>query len=549
MPVEVRLVSALEKVFTDEAPPPYPDISLVGLKGELLSFQAAYTLLPPGDIMRQSLRVEVQSQLPCTVRRVAQMPVRFARQPGTDDDYLRDQPGLYPDALIDLPENALIPVYLNQWDALWVDVMPAEYTAAGEYSVKLSFYDDRQQLAAQVEQPFTVLDAVLPPQTLIHTRWMHYDALADAYGVEVFSEKHFTLVERMIAHAVQRGINMVLVPIHTPPLDTRQGTERATAQLVDVQVKDGRYAFGFDKLHRFVDICRAAGVQYFEMAHLFTQWGAFHAPKIMGTRDGRLVRLFGWDTDALGDGYRDFLSQYLPALTAELERLGIADRTYFHISDEPSTQNIGQYTAVREMVAPYLQGFPIMDALSDIRFYESGAVALPVPAIDHMEAFTQADIQERWTYYCVAQHTDVPNTFLAMPANRTRILGVLLYRYGIKGFLQWAHNFYYAQYADYYTDPWYITDADGFAPAGDAFQIYPGRDGWPKDSLRLMLFQHAVQDMRALEALEERIGRERVLQLIAGEAGRLPTYTDYPRNAEFLLRLRARMTAAWTGAN
>ena len=125
-----------------------------------------------------------------------------------------------------------------------------------------------------------VIDAQLPRQTLIHTKWFHTDCLSTYYGVEVFSEEYWRIVENFAQKAVQRGINMLLTPIHTPPLDTRVGSERPTVQLVDVYVNEqGAYSFGFEKLYRWVEMCKRCGVQYYEMAHLFTQWGAKHAPK------------------------------------------------------------------------------------------------------------------------------------------------------------------------------------------------------------------------------------------------------------------------------
>lgn len=552
MPNKAYMVSALEKVFVDQAPAAYPPIALSGLRGETISFQLAYALLPDsggqqakGPVHgRQLLWVRADCGLPCRIRRVEQVPVRYPCHSDTDEDYLRKQPGLYPDALSELPEQRMVPAYANQWQALWIDIDIPLDAPQGEQTCWIQLTDEQGEVTASLGQTFSVVGAKLPPQGLIHTRWIHYDALAEAYGVAMFDDRHMEIIRHYIALAVKRGINMVLIPIHTPPLDTRIGAERTTAQLVDVFVTKEGYRFQFDRLARFIALCQEAGVAYFEMAHLFTQWGAYHAPKIMGMKDGQMQHLFGWDSDALGPGYQAFLKAYLPALSAELRRLGIQDRCYFHISDEPSAANIAQYTAARASVAPMLQGFKVMDALSDFSFYESGAVTLPVPAIDHMAPFLEADISERWTYYCLGQHRQVSNTFMAMPASRTRMLGLQCYVYQISGFLQWGYNFWYSMGSDYYVNPWLITDADGFGPAGDAFQVYPGRDGQPVESLRLMLFMQAMQDLRALQALETKLGRERVLALIAEGLPALPSFHDYPRDSHWLLMLRHRVNAA-----
>ena len=52
------------------------------------------------------------------------------------------------------------------------------------------------------------------------------------------------------------------------------------------------------------------------------------------------------------------------------------------------------------------------------------------------------------------------------------------------------------------------------------------------------MFTQALRDLRALEALAERRGRETVNDLIDRLAGKPVTFTDYPRSDEFLLQLR-----------
>ena len=276
------------------------------------------------------------------------------------------------------------------------------------------------------------------------------------------------------------------------------------------------------------------------MAHLFTQWGAGFTPKIMAKVDGQIKRIFGWDV-LVGESYGLFLSQYLPALTAELKRLGIDKVSWFHISDEPSKEHLESYLKAKALAVPYLEGYTVMDALSDYAFYQSGAVTKPVPANNHIEPFLEAKVPGLWTYYCVGQYKDVSNMFMAMPSARNRILGVQLYKYAIEGFLHWGFNFYYSQSSDYLVDPYYVTDGDGFAPAGDAFQVYPGRGGEPEESIRIMVTAQALYDLRALELLESLTSRQHVLELIDGELSEPVTFSRYPRSAQWLLNLRARV--------
>lgn len=540
--VQLKLVSSLEKVFPDKAPLDYPEEApLSGLTNETLSFQAAFSAQWDDAWRKDYVTLEIDSPLKRYIRqrRVRYVPVNFAAFPDSDDNYLRTEPGLYPDLLEDVSASRLR-VFSGIWQSVWIDIESDGGLPAGRFPINLALVNEEGEQLAAASMEVTILDAKLPPQRLIHTKWFHSDCLAQYYGVEVFSEEYWRIVERQIRLAARRGINMMLTPIHTPPLDTRVGGERPTVQLVDITVEKGQYSFGFDKLERWVRMCQDAGIQYFEMAHLFTQWGAGFTPKIMAKVDGQIKRIFGWDVP-VGESYGLFLSQYLPALTAELKRLGIDKVSWFHISDEPSKEHLESYLKAKALAVPYLEGYTVMDALSDYAFYQSGAVTKPVPANNHIEPFLEAKVPGLWTYYCVGQYKDVSNMFMAMPSARNRILGVQLYKYAIEGFLHWGFNFYYSQSSDYLVDPYYVTDGDGFAPAGDAFQVYPGRGGEPEESIRIMVTAQALYDLRALELLESLTSRQHVLELIDGELSEPVTFSRYPRSAQWLLNLRARV--------
>ena len=130
-----------------------------------------------------------------------------------------------------------------------------------------------------------------------------------------------------------------------------------------------------------------------------------------------------------------------------------------------------------------------------------------------------------------------------MPSHRERILGVQMYKYNIVGFLHWGYNFYNCQYSYYPIDPYGTTDGDGFVPAGDTFQVYPGKDGEPVESIRMMVFDECIADMRALKMLESLTSREHVLALIQEGFDREITFYDYPRNDDYLPTLREKVNA------
>ena len=543
---EIFAVSSLEKVFSDTKPMPYSG-RLSMLRKDRLSFQAAFQFLGDRPDLRWGVwvRAEVESPLKQWIRlyHVKEIPSTHPVTDDSDGNDLRTTPGLYPDLLQPL-NDGMLRADLGRWNALWVEIASDEETPAGEFPVKvtLTLGEGETSRVLTAETTVEVIPAVLPDQELIRTEWFHGDCVADYYHVEVFSEEHWELLRKQIACAAEYGINMLLTPVFTQPLDTAVGGERTTIQLVDVARNNGVYSFGFDKLDRWVRMCRECGIQYFEIAHLYTQWGAEHCPKIMATVDGEYRRIFGWDTAATGEDYRNFLAAFLPALTARLEALGVDKKhAYFHVSDEPGEAHLPQYHACKEQIAPYLEGYPLMDALSDFDFYQKGVCRHPVVASNHVTPFLEHHVPDLWVYYCCSQGYQVSNRFFSMPSARNRIIGTQFYKCQIAGFLQWGFNFYNSQFSLRHLDPFAVTDADIAVPSGDAFMVYPGPDGTPWKSIRLLVFAEALNDLRAFRLLESLTSREYVLELMEGGLSQEITFFEYPHETDYLLSLRARV--------
>ncbi|MEG1640768.1 MAG: DUF4091 domain-containing protein, partial [Ruthenibacterium sp.] len=532
--LKMRLVTSLDKVFPNCEPKQSSETAVfTALQNETFSFQTAvYTSHPD----REKIRVRVDSKLEkqVHVREVRYVAVQYPCHEKTDAHYLSTQPGLYPDLLCELHEDEILYLPSQQWHSLWIEI-DTSGIKPGTYPITVVCTVDSDGVSVQCAAQLTIYNAQLAPQTILRTEWMHTDCLANYYHVAAWSEEHWSILENFIRAAANRGMNMMLTPTFTPPLDTQVGGERMTVQLVGVQRNGEIYNFDFSLLNRWTELCESCGIQYFEIAHLFTQWGAKCAPKVMAmVEDGSVQRIFGWDTPAVGE-YSRFLQQYLPALTQWLRKKGLLERTYFHVSDEPKMWHIDSFKAAYQSVETLLEGLHVIDALSDYEFYEKGLVRHPVPAINHIHDFIDHQVPHLWSYYCTSQYMDVCNRFMSMPSQRSRIYGVLLYKYQIEGTLHWGYNFYNAQYSTHAINPYAVTDADGAFPAGDPFLVYPGEGGVPEESIRMMVCAEAMQDLRAFQMLEQLAGRDFVMQLIEEDLARPITFYDYPHSDAYLL--------------
>lgn len=534
--LKVKQLSSLVKVFSNEEPKAKEFNTLSIFRNEKASLQIAFM----SDVDCR-LSVELKSSFgealkPYIVEEIySSMPVAK----GQDDYTLRKEAGKFPELLRPLEKE--INLSAGKWTSLWLSLDPNPELSAGLQKVKVIFNGGEEQ--AQAEFTIDVIDCDLPKQTLLYTNWVHTDCLATYYKVEVFSDRYWKIVETYLKTACEYGMNVVLTPIFTPPLDTKKGKERLTVQLIGVNVKDGKYTFDFSNLDKWIDTCHKVGIEYFEMAHFFTQWGAKRCPKIMANVDGQVKKIFGWNTKGAGKKYKAFLAALAPQLKDYLRQKGIADKVFFHVSDEPFAGVLKQYRKASDIVKDLFGEFNIIDALSDYKFYQKGLVKLPIPANDHIGAFI-GNVNELWTYYCSAQVDRVANRFFSMPSQRNRVLGCQMYKYDVKGFLHWGYNFWYKRLSVGEVDPFTDTDAGGFFPSGDSFVVYPGNDERPLISLRLRVFYDALQDMRALQLAESLIGRERTTALLEQGIDKPLTFVDYPRSDEWQLNMRERINDA-----
>ncbi|RUT46668.1 DUF4091 domain-containing protein [Paenibacillus anaericanus] len=540
---QTMLLSSLTKVFADERPNNESYSRATALFGETFSFQVAYT----SDTLLKNIDINIKSALSdqILIRSVGLVPSEMPCFNNHDTDVLRTTPGLYPDPLYKLDQQSVSSIP-GQWRSIWVTIEVDESVTAGMHPIQIIFRSSEGQVLGESEIfELHVIPAALPPQQLIHTEWFHVDCLATQYHVEVFSEAHWALIECYADTMVKHGMNMILTPLFTPPLDTLVGGERPTVQLVSVTAVGDTYEFGFDRLTRWVAMCHRLGFKYFEFSHLFTQWGAKCAPKIMATIHGEEQKIFGWETDASSAAYRDFLDQFLPCLDRYLKEHGLDQQSWFHISDEPGQEHLESYRAASEMLHKHLSGYPIMDALSDLELYEQGLVKRPIPANTHIEPFLEHQVPDLWTYYCCAQGEQVSNRFFNMPSARNRIIGFQLYKFGLQGFLHWGYNFWYSQYSlNQQLDPYRTTDAMHAFPSGDAYLVYPGEEG-PIESIRLEVLYEGLQDLRALELLEQKIGKEQTIAIMEEGLSNPLTFTEYPRgHGAWLLAARERINQA-----
>ncbi len=468
------------------------------------------------------------------IKRIGYVPsILDAPVAGLDDYYERSPEHLYPDVLEPVdPKRINCQPGFNQ--AFFLTIKDSEKIPVGDNKVTATVtatYDDGNKVVGKASFIIRKVAARLPKQRCISTCWMHYDSFIAQHNVKLFTKDFYKIFGSYLDAAVYSGQTMLLVPIFTPAFDTERGTERLTAQLLDIREdEDGSFHFDFTKLHEFIKFARAHGIEQLEMPPLFTQWGAEHAPKIMVKKpNGRTVRRFGWETDSLSDEYRRFLTTLIPQLVAEMRSIGMEEQTFFHVSDEPHVDQLERYNACKAMITPLLGNCRTLDACSDIAFAGKNEREYAVPIVNKLDPFIEAGCRPLCTYFCCSPVNGYfPNRHFGMPLQRLIVLGAMLYKYDIALFLQWGFNFYNTFLSRRSVSPYGNTDCDVQYAGGDAFIVYPNyADRSCNMSIRLVAMREMFRLSRILYLLEEKIGKDAVIALLDAEGVRY--FNDYPR--------------------
>ena len=529
-------VSALEKLIGGKIPVLYENSAVV-FQGERHGFQIAFK----GEGRSfNCLRMEYDAGV-VDAFRIIGVPCTTVNPEGSDDYSVVSLPAVIGDVLLPIG-RAGIHADINYWNSLFI--VTKRSLSVGTYRLRFVFFDGENEIG-QCLYTVIVTDKALPESDLFVTHWLHADCIAETHRVRIFGEAFWRIFKKYLLTATEHGMTMLLVPAFTPPLDTKEGEERLTAQLVKVRERAGRYEFDFSLLGRYLDTAKKCGIRYFEFAPIVTQWGAKHAPKIVVTTDsGTEEKRFGWETDSTDDGYLCFLREYFCALRKFILGRKMIKNSFFHISDEPNAEAVGRYRVLRGVLKDCFPEAKVIDTVSEYEFYREAEIDLPVAALERADAFAEKS-QNYMIYYCMAQRNEfVANSFLFTPPERVRILGLQLYLNGACGFLHWGYNYYKSGLSLENVNPYCVTDCGGCFQSGDAFLVYPGAKT-VYSSLREEYLAEAVDDYRLCKLLEKKIGREAVCRLLSGCG--MHGYKEYIHSAAWLSEVRRKLTDACLG--
>lgn len=526
--LKVKFISPMEKIFRDTEPK-QTEFCTRAYAGEPLCFQVCVTTTVTGR-----LYVETDSDAAefLEIEEVKYVPSLVADYEDPDDYriFTERTSTYYPDLL--QTAGRALKVVRGYWSTLFVTVK-AGLPAGGHYiKFRMGDYEYRDVL---VEETFcfSVSEAALVPCDIPVSCWIYYDSIAKAHEKTLFSARYYKILKNYFRHATKNGINTVFVPLFSHPQRDVRGKTPEIVQLLGVREENGAFGYDFSRLEKFLDTAIHCGYTYFEFSHVASQQGADHCPKIVGEKNGEMCALFDCGVPATDERYLRFLRGAFSGVYRILQKKGIADRAFFHISDEPQKTSAEKYMKIGKFMREILPEANLIDAVSDACFANADFLTYPVAATNRAKAFENRDF---WAYYCCDQSGGyLSNRFFNFPLLRTRVIGVQLYLNGAKGFLHWAYNYWLNLSTLEYIDPVLCSDGGGIMPSGDCYLIYPDKTACGAfSSLREKAFADGLRDYRALKTLETAKGRAYVLKILKkfGFDG----FSQYPHDEKTFLR-------------
>jgi len=523
--VSFWLESSLKRIFT-VSEPGSAELQLIAPRNGKCSFQVG--VRNDGDTrIHLECKLEGAGDLDPRVRFVGLVPMpHFTPQtPRSELDGVGILPGFVPDPLWPLTKVEIEP---HESRSFWVslkippDVEPGPRTL----NVKVDWLEGKQQ----VELPFLleISELVVQPRRdfpVIH--WWRGEATWNYYKTGMFEdERWWKLTRDQLKNMLEHGSDVVYVPVF---FDRRETFKRPCQLLIIQEPEPGKYKFDWTLVKRFTDMVKEIGFTRFEWSHLWIYWGVEHPMRLYKQVDGKHVMLWDPNISGFSDTYINFLKQFLPEFKAFLDREGMSDSSYFHLSDEPGAgQHVENYKRARQILRDLAPWMKVMDALSDIEYGKQGLTDIPIPLVSSAQAYIDAKIPH-WVYYCCGPTGPWLNRFLDTPLAKIRMSGWLFYKHEAKGFLHWGFNYWDKMEREESGDPFHDASNASYPgiPYGDPFMIYPGPDG-PLDSIRWEVFAESLQDYAILQSAGIKPSNPMLDDL--------KSYAEFPKNSAWLDR-------------
>ena len=332
---------------------------------------------------------------------------------------------------------------------------------------------DELEIPVEIE----VSSVTVPDESLVMIQGYRRDRVCDYHNVEEDTAEFEELDTKYLKALRRMRQNMLYCP--------------------DPNVKDlgnNQYEISFTDMESFIDKTRALGFKRYNYGLGFRR--SWKEPTILVNK-----------MEAMSFECYCYLAQLLPALEEFLKSKGLQDNFYLGVADEPNEENAMEYRALSGLIRKLAPSIKLMDAMSTSLVHGTIDVWIPLSAEyqihkDEFDAFRKYG-DELWFYTCNnPRGGKTINRFMDYSLLATRYMFWAAYRYGLKGYLHWAANFYQPGQDPFKQSCPEHRNADFVChlPPGDTHVVYPGENE-PWISVRLEAYRASAEEYELLNLL------------------------------------------------
>jgi len=397
---------------------------------------------------------------------------------------------MYPDPIIDDAEENLEDAKSHK--TLLVDIAIPRDASPGIYRGKLIVSALKEGKRVKVSKTFTIkiYPVTLPEkQGLIVVNHMgDFNAMNNGKQVEAFSDRWFSLMQKVVETAAEYGQNCWLSPVRPDIVPDSEGTD---------------FHLDFGRFDRVMDFLQQHGnMRYFCNSYMGgrpsdEQWNDAFRFSMTEVKDGQIYNEnVAYDDPRL----KSYIERYYGQIEAHLREKGWLGCCYQHIADEPAlkgTDSQKSWSYVANLVKKAAPSLRTIDACYELVENQDVSVVLLADNIAQMPPVPEGS--ERWMYTCCAPQGNFANRFVAQPLLKTRILHWINYKYKACGFLHWGLSRW-----NFCPNPLSDVTPRGYSwSGGDCYILYPAYEKvYP--SIRAGAMRDGIHDYDLLRMVEAR---------------------------------------------
>lgn len=499
--------------MVDEMP---KSIKLVAGKNDVAAFQLVVTaderyalniskqLWFSQNAKRRNIRVCAEMPFECELNHIGMHLC--------DDAYLRAD-SLLTCSVVESEDDDALSVYCEM-------KIPA-CTEKGSYTGKIKLYESHrfsgETLIGEVEVTVEVYNYTFPENkdNGFHLDlWMHPSNVARQYEVALWSDEHFSILDKYCKSLGELGVKSVTTIVSEVAWNGQgcQNEQRYASNLFEYSMipvtrhADGTIECDYSILQRYIDINAKYGIkEAISVFGLVNVWGNKDIPEdhtAPDYPDGIHIRVFDETTGSYDylrtakelDTYIKMLENYF-TVTGQLDRVRIA-------ADEPA--DVDAYRASLEHIKSVAPTFKYKTAINHAEFvnefgkdiYDFAPYISPMfNEYEALMKFKEEMPDKRFIYY-VCCGPDLPNNFIRSELVESYYIGILAAYAKMDGFLRWNYTVW--------TDHPRNDIRYSIFPAGDLNFVYPGSNGNPILTLRWKALKRGIQYFVLIREAEKR---------------------------------------------